>query len=95
MYLVSTDDNPTLREFETMEEVKKELIKAVIAWTEDDCYVGKDGVSLYKECLKDKDFGDIASVYEVNSYFCSCGKLIPCELHLMEKDVPTIITRIM
>ena len=64
MYLVKT--NGKIIECEDIAEVKHELMIACAIWRYDGYYVGNETVEeLYNECWKDKDFGDIAQVYEI------------------------------
>lgn len=92
-YLVKTDDK--IVECENFTDVQKELLKATLEWTLSDIYEGESFLSLFDKCLNNCDFGDIASVYEINSYFTVNNHEIPCELKCMDKNIPTTITKIL
>ena len=64
-YLVLSKDN-----FEMMNDLQDVRVKALVAtfeWCHSPNYVGdeEDWRELYKECIKDNDFGDIMKVYEI------------------------------
>ena len=94
MYLVKT--NGTIKEFENFKEVKKELLIATFTWCQNDNYSGDSYKTLYKQCLKNKNFENIAQVFKVDSFFYLTDKTkIPCELYTCELHVPMTITKIM
>lgn len=62
-YLVLNKDT-----FEMMDDLSDVQTKALVAtfeWCQNPAYVGDDWHELYKECMEDKNFGDIIKAYEI------------------------------
>lgn len=84
-----------LKEVGKYEEVMNILRKYTAYWCADKDYHGKNFETLFKTCLENKDFGDIAQVYEVNTYFeVYEGKKIPCDLYVADKNTDFRLRRI-
>lgn len=74
MYLVRYFDNhDRIVKCETFEEVKKWLLLACTAWVISDNYCSDGKLDtpqkLFDYAMKKKDFGDIAQVFQIDSYF--------------------------
>ena len=93
VYIVK--DYRGLKEYENIQDVYKALKKACAIWCigyEEE--IGQSYEELYEECLKQKDFGDIAKVFEIDCFF-KCGKSkVSSNLYTSEKHTPFICTRI-
>ena len=65
MYLVVSPERETIKEYETLQEVKEVLKELTQEWWDDPCYSGDPTwKELYARCLANFDFGDIAQVYK-------------------------------
>lgn len=85
-----------LEEEESYENVLNTLRKCVACWCADDLYQGeKDFEALFQQCLENKDFGDIARVYKVDTYFKVSGAKVPCGLYSADKDTEFKLMRIL
>lgn len=86
-----------IKECKDYDEVLNLLRKYTAFWCADSNYEGEDFETLFKECLENKDFGDIAQVFEIDTYFL-CGNKnkikIPCELYCADKNIPFKIIKI-
>lgn len=91
-YLVSSDFG--IKEVEEYDEVLNILKKCTAYWCADDDYDGEDYQTLYNTCLEECDFGDIAHVYQVDTYFKAGKSKIPCELSIAEKNTNFTMKRI-
>lgn len=83
-----------LEEVEKYEEVISLLRKSTAAWCADEDWKGEDFETLYQECLENKDFGDIAQVYKVDTYFKVRGEKVPCSLYTADRDTDFKLKRI-
>lgn len=84
-----------LKEVEKYEEVINILRKYTASWCADKDYHGEDFETLFQNCLENKDFGDIAQVYEIDTYFeVFGGKKIPCGLYVADKNTDFKLRRI-
>ena len=83
-----------LKEVEKYEEVISLLRKNTAFWCADENYQGEDFETLFQECLETRDFGDIAQVYEVDTYFKVADRKIPCDLYLADRDINFKLRRI-
>ena len=92
MYLVCSDRG--LNNFETLEEVKSFLKSVTFDWCLDENYEGENWEELYNECLEEAWFGDIAKVFEIDSFFVAGTKRIPCELDCIDHRAPFSVRRV-
>ena len=76
-YIICTDWNH-LKILETWNEVLNELKALTFRWCLDENYEGEPHEELFEECLKNKDFGDIASVYECKEGAFGLDKKVVC-----------------
>lgn len=84
-----------LKEVEKYEKVIRLLRTSTTHWCNDELYIGEeDPETLFQECLKNKDFGDIAQVYEVDTYFKVGRGKVPCGLYIADKDTDFRLRRI-
>ena len=87
-----------LKEVEKYEEVISLLRKSTAVWCAnwyaDEDGEGKDFETLYQKCFKNKDFGDIAQVYEVDTYFKITRGKVPGGLYLAERKTDFKLRRI-
>lgn len=83
-----------LKEVEKYEEVISLLRKSTASWCADEDWEGEDFETLYQKCFKNKDFGDIAQVYEVDTYFKVTRGKIPCTLYLADRNIDFKLRRI-
>lgn len=91
-YLVRSDFG--LKEVEEYEEVISLLRKSTASWCADEGWNGDDFKTLFQRCLANKDFGDIAQVYEVDTYFKVTRGKIPCTLYLADRNTDFKLRRI-
>lgn len=65
-YLIVTDDNG-IYNVTGKDELKEKLYDLCLDWYVDPRYKGKEtGWDIFQMCWKDKDFGDICVVYELD-----------------------------
>jgi len=65
-YLIVTDSNVAYS-VTGKDELKEKLYDLCLDWYADSRYKGKEnGWDLFQRCWKEKDFGDICVVYELN-----------------------------
>lgn len=83
-----------LKEVEKYEEVVSLLRKNTAFWCADENYQGEDFETLFQKCLENKDFGDIAQVYEVNTYFKTTKGKISCDLYSADRNIDFKLRRI-
>lgn len=83
-----------LKEVEGYGEVINILRKSTAWWCADEDYEGEDFETLFQECLENKDFGDIAQVYEMDTYFKIGEKKMPCSLYTADKNIDFKLRRI-
>ena len=100
MYLVKIHSTGFIKECEDFEEVKRILKTAVFEWTLSDNYEGMSHNKLYNSCMKEKNFGSIASVLEFYPYFTvgtgKYGKIsCDCNIYSMDRNVEIKIKKIL
>lgn len=84
-----------IKECESYDEMLDLLRKSTAVWCADSNYEGEDFETLFKECLEIKDFGDIAQVFEIDTYFlCGNEAKIPCGLYCADKNIPFKMSKI-
>lgn len=66
-YMVKHDSQNEIYLVDTWDEVIRLVKNATFAWCNDPIYEGCPWDELFHECLKDKDFGDIVNVFEVQN----------------------------
>lgn len=72
MYLVQISEENKIVECDTFEEVKSLLFRACVLWVYSEDYCGEDldtPEKLFNSCMENQDFGDIAQVLEIHTYF--------------------------
>jgi len=73
-------DNGILKEYEEYESVLIELKALTLKWCLSPDYSGKSWEELYQWCLENKNFGDIAQVYETgwsDLYLSKVNSIVP------------------
>lgn len=91
-YLISS--NFGIKEVEEYDEVLNILKKCTAYWCADEDYQGEDYQTLYDACLEKGSFGDIAQVYQVDTYFKAGKEKVPCGLYVAAKNTNFTMTRI-
>ena len=100
MYLVQISEENKIVECDTFEEVEKLLLRACALWMYSGDYSDEELDTLQKlfdDCMKNKDFGNIAQVLEINTYFTipSNLKKVTCNLMGCDLRVPFKCQRIL
>ena len=102
MYLVQILKENEIVECDTFEEVKNLLLRACALWMYSGDYSDKDldtPPKLFDYCMGKKNFGDIAQVLEIDTYFTidledNTSKKIPCNIMGCDLRVPFKCQRI-
>lgn len=96
-YLICSSVNDfSIKEVQDYEKMLGLLRQYTAYWCASDDYMedNEDFEVLFNECLKNKNFGDIAQVYQIDTYFKTSSKKYPCGLYLADKNTKFTMTRI-
>lgn len=95
-YIVQVDYCTDTFGCENFTEVENILKIATLKWTQSEFWKSNQTAEeLYIECMKEKDFGDIAQVYEIDCFFMVGDHKVPCGLYETDYNKPMTITKIM